>query len=33
MTRDDLIHECTDIIGSATYIEMAMDEDTQVLTY
>ncbi len=33
MTRDDLISECNDIIGSATYIAMAMEEDTQVLTY
>ena len=30
---DELIPECREVIGSAAYVEMAMDEETQVLTY
>jgi predicted peroxiredoxin len=33
MTKDDLIPECTGIIGGAYLIEAVMEEDAKVLTY
>lgn len=33
MTKDDLIPECTDIVGGAYLIEEIMEEDVKVLTY
>ena len=33
MTKDDLIPECTGIIGGAYLIERVMEDDSEVLTY
>lgn len=33
MTEDDLIPECTGIVGGAYLIEQVMEEDTKVMTY
>lgn len=33
MTKEDLIEECTGIVGGAYLIEAVMDDDCKVLTY
>src|SRR5579863_2849946 len=33
MTKDDLIPECSGIVGGAHLIEQVMEDDTKVLTY
>ena len=33
MTKDDLIPECSGVVGGAYLIEQVMEDDTKVLTY